>query len=102
MIYVLIQLEGFREEFLEQLARYKKMTSEELVASYNRQVEIGIVGVYRQAISIAALMVEFDKRFTQTPILLEANILLSLTDKVKIVDNELRYLDDTIVPTTVR
>jgi hypothetical protein len=97
MKYVLGQREGFKEEFFAEVKVLKELSSEELVQSYNREVELGIVGVYGQAIRLVALGYHFRTRFNQSPVQVEDNIIISLTGKVKIVDDSLCYLNDVPV-----
>lgn len=93
MKYVLIQKPGFKERCLENLETFKVQTSEELIDRYNSSVKTGIVGVYAQAIMLVALRHEIKRRFGVSPILLEDNVIMSLTGKVEIRDGELVYED---------
>ena len=93
MKYVLIQQPRFKERFLEHLDAFKAQTSEELIDRYNSSVKTGIVGVYAQAIMLVALRHEIKKRFGVSPILLEDNMILSLTGKVEIREGDLVYED---------
>jgi hypothetical protein len=91
MKYILIQQPGFKERCLENLETFKAQTSEELIDRYNSSVMTGIVGVYAQAIMLVALRHEIKRRFGVSPILLEENMILSLTGKVDIRDGDLVY-----------
>jgi len=91
MKYILIQQPGFKERFLERLEAFKTQTSEELIDRYNSSVKTGIVGVYAQAIMLVALRHEIKRRFGVSPILLEENMILSLTGRVEIQEGELVY-----------
>ena len=93
MKYILIQQPGFKERFLERLEAFKAQTSEELIDLYNSSVKTGIVGVYAQAIMLVALRHEIKRRFGVSPILLEDNMILSLTRRVEIQDGDLVYED---------
>ena len=93
MKYILIQKPGFEERFLENLETFKVQTSEELIERYNSSLKTGIVGVNAQAIMLVALRHEIKRRFGVSPILLEDNVILSLTGKVEIQDGELVYED---------
>ena len=73
---------------------FKAKTSEELIDRYNSSVKTGIVGVYAQAIMLVALRHEIKRRFGASPILLEDNMILSLTRRVEIKEGELVYEDD--------
>ena len=91
MKYVLIQQPGFKEKCLENLEPFKVQTSEELIDRYNSSVKTGIVGVYAQAIMLVALRYEIKRRFGVSPILLEENMILSLTGRVEIREGDLVY-----------
>ena len=93
MKYVLIQKPGFKERCLEHLEAFKAQTSEELIDRYNSSVKTGIVGVYAQAIMLVALRHEIKRRFGVSPILLEDNVILSLTGRVEIREGDLVYED---------
>jgi hypothetical protein len=93
MKYVLIQKPGFKERCFEYLETFKGQTSEDLIDRYNSSVKTGIVGVYAQAIMLVALRHEIKRRFGVSPILLEDNVILSLTGKVEVRDGELVYED---------
>ena len=93
MKYVLIQKPGFKERCLENLETFKVQTSEELIDRYNSSVKTGIVGVYAQAIMLVALRHEIKRRFGVSPILLEDNVIMSLTGRVEVRDGELVYED---------
>ena len=91
MKYILIQQPGFKERCLGNLEAFKAQTSEELIDRYNSSVKTGIVGVYAQAIMLVALRHEIKRRFGVSPILLEDNMILSLTRRVEIQDGDLVY-----------
>lgn len=94
MEYVLIQKEGFRELYLNELKKLELLPSSELVKLYNKQVDIGIVGVYRQAVYLVALRKMFKDRFNQSPVHVKDNVLVSLTGKVKQKEDALYYLNN--------
>ena len=62
MEYLLVLKPGSRETLFAMKQELEEKTIDELIAAYNRQVEIGIVGVYRQALFIATLRAEFLQR----------------------------------------
>ena len=99
MKYILIQQPGFKERFLENLETFKAQTSEELIDRYNSSVKTGIVGVYAQAIMLVALRHEIKRRFGVSPILLEENMILSLTGRVEIREGDLVYEEGGTVVT---
>ena len=91
MKYILIQHPGFKEKFITKIKKFNKATSAQLIQQYNASVKTGIVGVYAQAIMLVALRHVIKKRFGVSPILLEDNIILSLTDYVVISEDKLFY-----------
>ena len=46
MEYILVQHEGFKEEYLNQIKPLEGVSSDELVRRYNKEVDTGIVGIY--------------------------------------------------------
>lgn len=94
MEYILVQHEGFKEEYLNQIKLLEGVSSDELVNRYNKEVDVGIVGVYAQGIFLAALRIAFVKQFKQSPILVQDNLIISLTDKVKIQEGSLYYFNN--------
>jgi RNase P/RNase MRP subunit POP5 len=93
MEYVMITRPGFREELRERYEEMQGYTNDELVEHYNRSVEIGIVGVYAQAVNLLAMRVLFCERFGHSPVVVKDQIIIGLTGTVKIDDGELFYLD---------
>ena len=94
MEYLLIQKEGFKELYLNEIKKLELSSSTELIKLYNKQVDIGIVGVYRQAVYLVALRKMFLERFNQSPVHVKDNVLVSLTSKVKQKEDALYYLND--------
>ena len=94
MEYLLIQKEGFKELYFNEIKKLEGSSSSELIELYNKQVEIGIVGVYRQAVYLVALRKMFLERFNQSPVHVKDNVLVSLTGKVKQKEDALYYLND--------
>jgi len=89
--YVMIPRPGDRESALEKVAHFSTLPQEELVNRYNRQVEIGIVGVHAQAVMLLALRHVMLKVFGDSPVKFEENVLVSLSGKARIVDGKLEY-----------
>ncbi len=86
MEYLMIPRPGFREEVLEHYNLIKDCSDEELIDSYNRQAEIGIVGVYKQAIHLLAMRLLFKERFDYSPIVIKDQVVISLSGKVTAQD----------------
>ena len=53
MEYILVQHEGFKEEYLNQIKLLEGVSSDELVRRYNKEVDTGIVGVSVHRISLS-------------------------------------------------
>jgi len=94
MEYLLVLKPGSRETLTAMKQELEEKTIDELITAYNRQVEIGIVGVYQQALYLATLRAEFRQRMGQSPIILEQGMLLRLTDSVKRAGNTLYYFNN--------
>ena len=94
MEYLLIQRKGFKELFFNEVEKLQDLSNDQLINRYNKQVEIGIVGSYSQAVFLVVLRKFFLERFNATPILLQDNILISLTSKVKLEKGELYFLNN--------
>lgn len=91
MEYVFIQRPGDKEEILELLNNFKEYSKEELIEDYNKAVEIGIVGSRAQAQKLIALNITFKTIFSSSPIKIENNILIRLTDKIELDGNNWHY-----------
>ena len=79
---------------LDLITDFKASTKEVLVESYNRSVEIGIVGSRAQAQRLVALNVAFKTHFSESPIKIENNVLIRLTDKIELYNNDWRYIEN--------
>lgn len=82
MEYVYIRREGDSESLKATVSKFSVFTNEELIASYNKEVECGITGVHSQALYLMAMGHVFYKRFGKSPIRMENNIL-ELGNKVR-------------------
>ncbi len=81
MKYVFISRKGDQEAFKEFYQDLIGLPNDALLMQYNRQAEIGIVGVHAQALKLLALRNVFLQRFGKSPILIEDDIVISLTGK---------------------
>ena len=81
MKYVFISRKGDQETLKKFFRDLEDLQNETLLDQYNRQVDIGIVGVHAQALKLLALRKVFLKRFGESPVLLEDDIIISLTGK---------------------
>ena len=93
MEYMLIVKEGFKEEVAGHMEQLEKLSNEDLIKRYNRQVEIGIVAVYAQAVFLAAMRYVFLARFQKSPVSIYERIIVKLNDKVLLKDGILYYLN---------
>lgn len=85
MEYIFILIPSEKSIILDLITDFKKCSKEVLVSYYNRAVEIGIVGSRGQAQRLIALNVAFHKHFSKSPIKIENNILINLTDKIELL-----------------
>lgn len=92
MEYLLYPMPGDHEIIIENIAFLTTQTNEYLVDRYNKQVEIGIVGVRRQSLFLLALGKLMMARFNYSPIYLEQGYILGLKSKVKLEGNKLVHV----------
>jgi len=78
------------------IADYKKKfeaeTLKDLVASYNRQVKCGVVGVRRQALYLIALKQEFKERLKESPVYLMEHVL-GMVGPIEVVEGNIRITE---------
>ena len=91
MEYLFIQRPGDKEKIMELLIEFKQCSKQELVARYNRTVEVGIVGVHAQAQMLVALYNAFKSSFGKSPIKVEENTIISLTGTIVLIGEEWQY-----------
>lgn len=91
MEYLFIQRPGDKEKIMELLIEFKQCSKQELVARYNRTVEVGIVGVHAQAQMLVALYNAFKTAFGKSPIKVEENSIISLTGTIVLIGEEWQY-----------
>ncbi len=89
--YVLMLQKDDHDYILQTKAEFMQKTASELVSLYNRQVEIGIVGVHRQAVMLFTLRLTMLEIFGQSPILLHDNIILELSGKAWLSEGKLMF-----------
>ncbi|RAR73689.1 hypothetical protein CLV55_1038 [Flavobacterium aciduliphilum] len=94
MEYLFIHKPNDKSIILDLISDFKKYSKEELIKDYNRAVEIGIIGSRAQAQRLIALNVAFKTHFSKSPIKIEDNILIRLTDKIELFENDWRYLEN--------
>lgn len=96
MEYLFIQRIGDREKITALLNEFKTCSKEELVARYNRTVEIGIIGAHAQAQMIVALHQAFRSAFVKSPITIVDNTIISLTGKIELIDEDWQYINKSL------
>lgn len=89
MNYILILREGDIGIIRDYAENFQSRSNEELVDLYNQEVKVGITGVHRQALYLCGLGHVFHKRFGESPINLDENVL-SIGDVVRLVDGQLK------------
>jgi len=94
MEYMLLIREGFWEEVQKNMLAIGKFTDEELVQAYNRNVKIGIVAAYAQAVYLVSMRYVFLERFKKSSVLINDKIILKLSGMVKLENDVLFYLDN--------
>ena len=82
MKYLNLSQSNDEQRLLEKIEEFVSLSNEELIAKYNREVRIGIVGVRAQMIHIWALHHTFLKRFNKSPMGTEDNSSISLGSKI--------------------
>jgi len=80
---MLLEKPGDREFAIKMLSAYTQLDNAGLIEAYNSAWKVGIVGSHLQAVSYYALHIAFKKRFGISPILIEDEIILSLTEPVE-------------------
>ena len=79
MKYVFIFRKGDQETFKMLYKDLEVLPNKSLLAQYNREVNFGIVGVHAQALKLLALRKIFLERFGESPIIIEGNMVITLT-----------------------
>lgn len=95
MKYVYLHRKGDKESFNNYKNKFKKKSLSQLVAAYNDQVRIGIVGVHQQALYLIALRNVFISKIGESPITVEKDIILGMQGEITIVDGKIRYLNNS-------
>ena len=82
MEHVHIQRKGDQEKLFKYRDMFKAFSNDELIDSYNRSVDTGIIGSHEQALHLISLRWVFNERFGKSPIKIKDNILISLSGKI--------------------
>lgn len=91
MEHVFIQRTGDKAEILMLYNEFKLISKLDLVHSYNSNVRIGIVGSHAQGQRLVALHNAFKFVFGYSPISIEENIIISLTGKIQLNEDNWIY-----------
>lgn len=84
---------GDREKIEENIRLLKEKSNEELIASYNKQAELGIVGAHAQALYLVALYREFTKRFGESPVEIIDNRIIRLKGRIRLEGNSFQFTE---------
>lgn len=91
MDYLFILQPSEKSIIMDLIIEFKKIPKEELVENYNNAVSLGIVGSRAQAQRLIALNVAFKASFNSSPIKIIDNMLIRLTEKIELIENEWQY-----------
>jgi len=80
--YLYRHTEGDRKIVEEYLEQYSEQTNQELISTYNKAFAKSFFGSSRQALSIIALNITFNKRFGKSPISISDNRLVEFTELI--------------------
>jgi len=89
--YMLLEKPGDREFAIKMLSAYTQLDNAGLIEAYNSAWRVGIVGSHLQAVSYYALHIAFKRRFGASPILIQNEIILSLTDPIDLNGDSWKY-----------
>jgi hypothetical protein len=92
MEHLFIERSGDREKIKELLIEFKLCSKQDIVSRYNRSVEVGILGVHAQGQMLIALRFAFITIFGKSPISIEENAIISLTDKIELIGGDWQYI----------
>jgi hypothetical protein len=92
MEYVYIGMKGDKEVITEKVKRFEDNSNESLIDAYNNQSKIGITGVRGQVLYLMALGHIFFKRFGESPIYMENNVL-GMKGQIKLSGDTFEYIE---------
>ena len=82
MKHVFISREGDKAQFVKNFENLQKLSNKELIEKYNNAVDTEIVGVHAQALHLLSLRKVFIDRFGKSPIVIEDDIVISLSGEI--------------------
>ena len=89
--HIYIYREGDREIVAKSLEFNMNKSNTEIIEAYNDACTLGFVGVHRQALSVIALNIAFNKRFGKSPIRVTDNTLIEFTGAILLINNDWIY-----------
>ena len=92
MKHIYIPRTGDRELLIEFYKKFRTLSNQELIDSYNSSVDLGIVGAHAQGLHLIAERKVFMERFGKSPIKIEDNIIISLSKKIKLKSKNFKEL----------
>lgn len=84
MEYLYISRQGDKEVFRELKNNLNKLSDSELIDRYNKQVDIGLVGVHQQALYVVALHYCMLDRLGFSPVEIKGGNLIRLGRKLPV------------------
>ena len=88
-------MKGDTEIIAEKVKVFEPNSNESLIADYNKQSKCGITGVRGQALYLMAMGHVFFKRFGESPIYMEENIL-GMRGQIKLSGKSFEYVDKKV------
>ena len=85
-------MKGDTEIISEKVKAFESNSNESLIADYNKQSKCGITGVRGQALYLMAMGHVFFKRFGESPIYMEENVL-GMRGQIKLSGESFEYID---------
>ena len=86
--HVLILRKSDIDTIKENIRNLESSSDQELIDLYNREAKMGLVGVNAQAIHLCALGHLFHKRFGESPVKVEDNVI-TINGKASLIDGKL-------------
>jgi hypothetical protein len=91
--YVFIPTEQDVKMIFENFDKYNKLSNEELVAAYNKQADLGIVGVKMQVIHVVAIGKACRDRFGFNPVDIVDNCIVSIKNNIILESDTISYIN---------
>lgn len=91
--FLVIQRTSIQQDFSERMRILDELSNDELIASHNREYNMGSVGVYMQSVYVLAIHHQLERRFGATPTSIKGNTVVILPGPLEIIDGELQVLE---------